>query len=122
MKRLALTLLALSIALGGCTSTAQVGGNIAQTLSTATPEQARTLAEATQAATLATRAVDLYVNTANPNRATLEQLNVLNERVHSTLTNLQAANAAGQSLAIAAFNEAFSAFVAYSNVKGVKTQ
>lgn len=117
--RLAIPMFVLSLMLGACTTTAQVAGNIGQSLSTATPQQARTLAEAFQAATLVTNTVDAYIQLGNPNRATLEELQVLNERVHSILANLQAANSAGQSLTFAVFNEALNAFSAYSTAKGI---
>lgn len=117
--RLAVPMLCLSLALGACAGTAQLVSNVATSLSTATPKQAATLAEALQVATLTTQAVDLYVTTASPSRATLVELQTLNEAVHTALVNLQAANAAGQSLAFAAFNEALSAFSAYATAKGV---
>lgn len=117
-RHLAAPLLALSIALGGCAGTITTAGNIGQSVSVASPTQARTLAEALQAATLCTDAVDLYVRTGNPSRAVLDELNILNDRVHDTLVNLQTANMRGQSLTFAAFNEALQAFNAYYS--GVK--
>lgn len=76
-------------------------------------QEVNTLADATLAATAATRLVDVYVNTGNPNRATLLELQKLNDGVHSALTDLQRANAAGQSIAMASFNAARDAFLAY---------
>ena len=112
--------IALTITLMNCADLAQVAGQTAQTLSSSTPSQVKTLADALQAATLATQAVDLYVNTANPSRATLLELQALNEGLHSALVQLQAANAANQSLALAVFNAALTAFNAYATVTGVK--
>ncbi len=118
-NRIAAIFIATSLALAGCTSIAQFAANTAQSLSSSTPAQARTLDEAVQAATLVTKAATLYVNTANPSRATLEELKILDNQVHTSLVNLQNANAAGQSLAIASFNEALAAFLAYSTSKGI---
>jgi hypothetical protein len=112
-RHLAGPLLAVSIALGGCAASLETAGNIGQSVSTASPTQARTLAEALQTATLCTDAVDLYVRTGNPSRAALDELNILNDRVHSMLLDLQAANTRGQSLSFAAFNAALQAFNAY---------
>lgn len=112
-RLLASSFFVVGLALSGCTQTAQTTADIAQSLSTATATQARTLAEALQAAKLCTDAVDLYVNTGNPSRATLVELGLLNDQVHGALLNLQAADAAGQSLALAGFNEALKAFTAY---------
>lgn len=112
-------ILAATMALGGCTSLAQFVGTTAQSLSSATPSQARTLAEALQAATLVTDAVDLYVNTGNPSRATLMELQILNDGLHTALGRLQAANAADQSLWLASFNAALEAFNSYATSSGV---
>jgi len=122
MRHLFLTgCLSLAIATGGCTTLAQLGGNIGQSFSVASPKQVGTLAAALAAAKLATDAVDLYVQVGNPDKATLTQLQQLNEGVHKALTDLQAANAAGQSLTFAAINEALAAFRAYAATKGVAT-
>lgn len=117
--KLRILIAAAAIALAGCTTTAQVAGNIGQALSSSTPSQVSTLADAVQAATLCTNAVDLYVNASGPSRATLLELQSLNDAVHKALTDLQAANAKGQSLVFATFNEALAAFQAYSSAKGV---
>lgn len=111
----AVALIGLAQPLAGCSTVA----NIATELSSQTPGQVTTLAEALQAATLVTNAVDLYVNTASPSRATLLELQFLNNSLHTALTNLQAANAAGQSLAMASFNEALRAFNSYATSRGV---
>lgn len=115
---LALAVMALT-SLAGCTTLATVAGNIGQSLSSSSSSQVSTLAGALAGAKLATDAVDLYVNTAAPDKATLLELQSLNDGVHKALTDLQAANTAGQSLTFAAFNEALAAFRAYSATKGV---
>lgn len=107
--------LGIAVPLGACQTLTQV----ATSFSTSTPKQVNTLAEALQAATLATLAVDAYVNATNPNRATLLELQTLNNSLHTALTNLQAANATGQSLAMASFNEALAAFRSYAANRGV---
>ena len=112
--------LCATLALGGCTTLAQGASNVNQALSSSTPQQATTLAQALQFAKLATDAVDVYVNTGNPNRATLTELNTLNEGLHAALGKLQTANMAGQSLALAVFNQAFLAFTTYETAAGVK--
>jgi len=109
--------LALATPLAGCATVA----NIATELSSSTPAQVTTLAEALQAATLVTNAVDIYVNTANPSRAVLLQLQALNNGLHTALVNLQAANAANQSLLMASFNEALGAFRSYATSRGVES-
>lgn len=109
--------LGIAIPLAACQTLSQV----ATSFSTSTPRQVNTLAEALQAATLATLAVDAYVNTASPNRATLVELQTLNNGLHTALVNLQAANANGQSLALAAFNEALAAFRSYAANRGIKS-
>lgn len=107
--------LPLAVPLADCSTVA----NIATQLSSATPAQATTLAEALQAAKLATDAVDVYVRSANPNRATLAELQTLNEGLHNALVTLEMANANGQSLAMASFNAALTAFNAYSTSQGI---
>jgi hypothetical protein len=109
-------ILVLAVPIGGCSTVA----NLAVAASSSTPTQVNTLADALQAATLATNAVDAYVNIGNPTRATLLELQTLNNGLHTALTTLQAANAAGQSLAMASFNAALQAFNAYSTSAGVK--
>lgn len=117
--KLRILIAAACIALAGCTSTAALIGNTVQSLSSSTPSQVTTLAEALQAATLVTNAVDIYVNTGNPSRATLNELNVLNDGLHTALGNLQTANASNQNLYIATFNEALRAFSSYATASGV---
>ena len=90
---------------------------------TATPGQATSVAEAVQATTLAEQAVDLYVKAGNPNKAVLAELNVLVPAVHGSLVAVEAANANGNSAvaaaALAAFNEAYTAYQTYAAKQGV---
>lgn len=119
MKRLAMLaavgLLAMSAA--GCSSLTAAYDS----LTNQTASQVTTLADAEQAATLATKAVDVYVNSTTPDRATLTELKALNDGVHAALDNLLAAQAAGGSLTFASFNAALSAFDAYADSAGVHT-
>lgn len=108
-----------ALAIAGCADVAQVVGSTAQELSSSTPAQVRTLSEALQAATIATNAVDVYVNGANPDMATLLELQTLNDGLHTALVNLRAANANNQSLLLGLFNESLRAFQAYSTNKGI---
>lgn len=93
-------------------------------LTTATPQQAATVAEATQLLTVAEKGADLYVTTGNPSPAVVGQLRILVPAVHNTLKAAQAANAngnsAGVATALAAFNEALAALQTYESAKGIK--
>lgn len=108
-----------ALALGGCATLTSTVAQLADHAASASPHQAATLAEALQAATLITRAVDLYVNVGNPDRATLVELKALNDAVHAALTDLEAADARGGSLTFGTFNAALDAFNAYATAKGV---
>lgn len=108
------------IALAGCASTAQFVSNTATNLSQSSPSQAKTLGEALLASTLITKTADAYVVTAKPSPAVRAQIGVLNEGLHTALVNLQRANANGLNLALAAFNEALTAFRSYATATGIK--
>ena len=86
----------------------------ALTTTAAAPASVTTLADAEQSATLVTQAVDLYVKTGNPTRATLLQLQSYSNAVHAALTTLEQANAEGGTLVFAVFNAAVAAFNSYS--------
>ena len=108
-----------TLSLAACAGTAQLISSAATQMSSATPQQVTTLAEAYSAATVLTEAVDVYVKVGKPDRATLLQLQKLNVGVHDALNDLKKANDAGKSLAFAAFNEALKAFNAYATAKGI---
>jgi hypothetical protein len=109
----------LAISLSGCANIAAGVTNIAATVAGSTPQQATTLAQAIQIADLVTKATDVAVNTGKLSRATLEEINALNDGVHAAIVNLEAANASGQSLNFAAFNAALQAFNAYTTANAV---
>jgi hypothetical protein len=98
---------------------AQLAATVAQATSSSTPSQVTTLAEAEQGAKLVTDAVDVYVNTASPDRAVLVELKSLSDGVHAAIVSLEAANAKGQSLVYGSFNAALSAFNAYTTAQGI---
>ena len=120
LRRLPLAV-ALSAALiaSGCTTLASAVSTVAQNVSSSTPTQVTTFADATAAADLVTRAVDVYVNTGNPSRATLLEIQALSNSVHAAFLDLQAANDKGQSLVFASFNASLSAFNAYATSQGI---
>lgn len=121
--RRALFAAACIVMLSGCTSMGSLLSGLAVSATSATPSQAKTLAEATQAATLAEHALDLYVTTGNPSPAVLHQLQVLVPAVHNALVKVEDANRAGNSAltaaALGAFNEALAAYASYSALQGV---
>lgn len=118
MKKFLLAI-ALVSGLGGCTTMAQMTSSIASSLSSSTPSQVNTLAAATQSATLITLAVDTYVKSGTPNRATLLELQALSNAVHSALTELRSAELSGRSLTFDSFNAAIDAFNSYATTEGI---
>jgi hypothetical protein len=121
MKRMIMLAGALALALSSaaCTDLASGVAGLATDLSSSTPAQVTTYGEATAAATLATRTVDLAVTTLTLNKATLTELNSLNEAVHTAWLQLKAANDAGQSLSFASFNAALAAYQSYRVSQGI---
>lgn len=116
MRRI-LTAAVLSLMLCGC-------AGVITSLTHATPEQAKTVAEATQITTASEKLIDVYVNSGAASHAVLDELNDLVPRVHNTLKAAQAAQKAGNSAlvatSLAAFNQAISALSAYEANAGVK--
>lgn len=120
MKRqLAGLALALSVTLGGCTTVAQWTADTAQSLSSSTPTQVSTLADAEIAAKGVHQLIDQAAKSGKLNRAQLGTLNTINEAVNKAMTDLEAANASGQSLTFAALNEALSQWISYSTAQGI---
>jgi hypothetical protein len=112
---------ALAVPLANCTTVASGLSSVATSLSSSTPAQVTTLAQAVQAADLITKAVDVYVKTGNPNVATLKELQALSNAVNAALVSLNTAAQNGQSLVYDSFNAALSAFTAYSTASGVSS-
>jgi len=119
MRKIALALV-LIIPLAGCTSVASFVASTAATMSSTTPTEVKTLAEAEQAATLVTRAVQLYVENGNPSRATLLEIKALSDGVHAAILELDAAQRTKKSLVFDSFNAALAAFNAYATAQGIK--
>ena len=109
--------------LGGCAQLGSLVSEVTVAATSATPTQATTLAEAEQAATLAEQALDLYVRTGNPSQAVLSELQILVPAIHNSLVKVEQANSAGNSAlaatALAAFNEALTAYQTYAANNGV---
>lgn len=122
MKKYAL-IFAAALALSGCASLGSVVSKVVVASTTKTPSQANTVAEATQATTLAEEAVDLYVKTGNPSKPVLTELQTLVTALHTTLVAVETANKSGNSAtaaaAIATFNQALAAYQAYAVHQGV---
>jgi PBP1b-binding outer membrane lipoprotein LpoB len=108
-----------ALALGGCTTTAQVAANVAQSLSSSTPSQVTTLAEAQLGATTFTKLSDAAVNSGKLSRDQLNTVNDISEKVHKALTDLETANANGQSLTFAAINESLNLWRSYATSQGI---
>lgn len=114
-----LALLSATTALGGCTAIS----NLAVSLTSASPTQAKSVAEAEQVTTLAEQALDLYVQNGNPSQPVLAELKILVPALHNALKQVEAANTAGNSAsaaaALAAFNQALAALNSYKTNQGV---
>lgn len=126
MKRyVAPILLSAGLLLGGCTTVASGASDFITSMTTASPTQAKTVAEAAQATKLVEDGLDLYVTTGHPSLAVLNELNILVPALHNTLLASEQAQASGNSAAIAAglaaFNEALAAVQAYEVKTGVPT-
>ena len=107
------------LTLGGCASVAQEVTAIATSLSSSTPSQVTTLADAVNAATLATNAADVAVQTGKLDKPTLIEIRALSDALHIALNGLEVANSNGRSLDYAAFNAALQAWNAYATSKGI---
>lgn len=120
MKRALIALtLAAALGLGGCANLAAGLANVATSLSSSTPSQVTSLAEAQQAATLVTKGADAAVTSGKLNRATLLEINALSDGIHAAMGDLEAANAAGKSIDFAAFNAALSAYNSYMTANAI---
>lgn len=120
MKKLFIVGACLLPLLGGCASVASFVASSATSLSSATPSQVTTLAEAVQAADLVTKGVDVYITSGAPiTKGQLQQVQIMNNVLHGALGDLLAANAAGKSLDYAAFNAALNAYQAYATTVGI---
>ncbi len=120
MRNLLLGLVAaFTLTVGGCTSLASGVTDLAGSFTSSSPSQVTVYGDATLAADIATRTVDLAVKTGKLDRATLLELQTLNDAVHAAWVKLKAANDAGQSLSFASFNAALAAFQSYRTSTGI---
>lgn len=111
---------ALLLSSGGCTSLASGIASVATSMSSSTPSQVTTLADAVQAADTVTKLADTYVTSGvTISKAQLVQIQALSNGVHTALVNLEAANAAHQSLVFDAFNAALAAYNSYATTQGI---
>lgn len=102
-----------ALALAGCGTLASGAASVAATVAGPSPTQATTLGQAEQLATVATDLTKAYVDTASLSLAQLQQINALNDGLHTAITSLETANSQGQALSFAAFNAALAAFNSY---------
>ena len=108
------------LSVSGCLDTAQFLTNTATELSSSTPAQVTTYAEATQAAKLLTDAVDLLVNTSHLDKDTLTEFALINDTVHDAWLKLKDDKDHGRSLTFGAINGALDLYRTYATSKGVK--
>jgi hypothetical protein len=116
---LAAGLLAAACCLASCTTIASWTAGVAQHLSSSTPSQVSTYADAVLAADTVTRLADVAVQSGKLSVAQLQEIGAINEQVHSAFLRLKAANAAGQSLDFAALNTALQLWTSYTTAQGI---
>lgn len=121
MKRLILALaLCAPLALSaGCTTIASGLSSIATNISSTTPTEVKTLADAERVATLVTRAATVAVNTGKLNKGQLNQIRALSNGVYAALDDLHTAQKNGASLVYVSFNAAMDAWNAYNTQQGI---
>ena len=107
------------LGLSGCTSVASFVAQTATSLSSSTPSQVTTLAEAYQAATLVTTAADIAVNSGKLTRPQLLMVQALRGTLRTALNTLQDASNKGQSLDYAAFDAALQGWNSYATAQGI---
>lgn len=105
--------------LAACIDTTQGLAGIGQSFTSSTPSQVQTYADATRFATLATKTVDLAVQSGKLSRTTLDKLDQLNDTLHAAWVVIRDANSRGESLNFAAFNAALSAFETYRQQQAI---
>lgn len=110
---------AVLITTSGCTTVAQWTADTAQSLSSSTPTQVSTLADAEIAAKGVHQAISLAANSGKMTRAQLGTLGTVNDNLNKAMTDLETANANGQSLAFAALNEVLAQWISYSTAQGI---
>jgi len=123
-KFVALVAFAAGLSVAACSSVGSLVSEAVVSTTVSTPTQVKTVDEAVKATSLAERGLDAAVNAGTFSKAVLQQLKVDVEAVHNTLVAAEAANASGNSAAIAAglagFNEALAAYNSYKALKGIQ--
>jgi protein involved in sex pheromone biosynthesis len=120
MKRLiASAAISAALILGGCSTTAQWTATAAQKLSSSTPTQATTLADANIISTGVHKSITQFSNSGYATAAQLHSMNDFNERLNTAMNDLNAANAANQSIYIAALNEVLKQWFSYATAEGI---
>lgn len=111
--------LSMTLGLGACASLASFTANTAANLSSSTPSQVSTLADAILVADTITRLGTVAVDTNTLDIATLTEAQALRAGIRAALDNLVADHAQGKSLVFASFNAALKAYKAYATEKGI---
>lgn len=120
MKKLLFIPISLALFLGACSSVAQTAATVATSLSSSTPSQVATLADADLAADTIVKLTKVAVDTGTLDAGTLTEIQALRAGVRTALDALHKANAAGQSLSFAAFNASLNAYQTYATTKGLE--
>ena len=111
--------LALCLMASGCSTLESFAAGTATSLSSSSPSQVTTLADADLAADLIVKVTKLAVDSGKLDEGTLVEIQALRGGVRVALDRLHAANTAGQSLSFASFNASLEAYRAYATLKGV---
>lgn len=107
------------LATPGCTAIAAWTAGVAQNLSSSTPSQVTTYADAVVVVDAFTKTADAYVQTGKATPTQLDAIDAISDKVHDAFTKLKAANAAGQSLDFAALNAALALWSSYTTQQGI---
>lgn len=117
--KLIFAVVAVALCLAGCTTasnlaTISTAADLAASINGPIPNQATTLGDALQFATLATKATDVIVKDVKLSQAQLTQLNADSDALHAALVKLEADNSAGKALDFSAFNAGLAAYNTYT--------
>ena len=113
-------LLALTLPLmTACIDTTNGLAGVGQSFTTLDEAQITTYSQATRAATLATKTVDLVVQTGKLDRPTLLRITQLNDTLHAAWVVIRDANARGESLNFASFRAALAGFETFRKQQGI---
>lgn len=116
--RFALALIPL-MAMSGCATLASGAAGTATSLSSETPSQVTTLAEADLGADTIVKLTKTAVDTGKLDAGELTEIQALRAGVRAALDALHVANGKGESLNFAAFNATIDAYRAYTAAKRI---